>query len=340
MEQLNFVNLIQAGAAAVGILGGLLLWSTKGKEYRGVSLLLLLTAIASVINILEESGITRDIYLISPVFIMLFGPATYLAIKFLIDKRLASIQLLHLVPVFLFVGLTPYLQLVIALGTMWRLAYALLTVQLLLQYRRWLDEQRSDSDELSLNWLVWILLLTAGFNLVDLVRLNIQHWLPYQLNVLGQAVNNAVWLIAAMVIIIKLQQQAKVPSHHSLNLATNSEQGGAAEYGTIFTELDQLMQTHRWYLQPRLSLSDVSRQTGLQSRDISRAINLHAEKSFNEYINNYRVDYVCNELTSNQPKSLLEISADAGFSSKASFNKVFKQFTKLTPSQYKARQHV
>jgi p-aminobenzoyl-glutamate transporter AbgT len=77
MENLNFINLIQAGIIASSLLGGSLLWLTKSKEFRGIAVLLFLIALASSINILEESGLTRDWYLISPVFIMLFGPATY-----------------------------------------------------------------------------------------------------------------------------------------------------------------------------------------------------------------------------------------------------------------------
>ena len=87
MENLNFVNLIQAGMVTAGTLGGLLLWQTKTKKFRGISALLLCIALAACINILEESGLTRGIYLISPVFIMLFGPLTYLAAKLLINKK-------------------------------------------------------------------------------------------------------------------------------------------------------------------------------------------------------------------------------------------------------------
>ena len=55
MENLNFVNLIQAGIIATSILGGILLWKTY--EYRGIILLLALSGLASIINILEETGI-------------------------------------------------------------------------------------------------------------------------------------------------------------------------------------------------------------------------------------------------------------------------------------------
>lgn len=338
MENLNFVNLIQAGMISTGILGGLLLWLTKAKEFRGISVLMFCVALAACVNILEESGLTRQIYLISPVFIMLFGPLTYLAAKLLIDKTLTKVQFLHLLPIIPFLLFTSYTYAVIGIGTVWRLAYALLTILMLLKYKRSLDEERSDSDDFSLNWLVWILAAISVFNIIDLVRLNIQLFIPYELNVLGQGINNAVWLIITTIIIIKLQLLKQVPKNVD-NLFVNDSQVNPTDetYNSIFQELDKLITSNQWFLISRLTLSDISTLTGLQTRDISRSINVVTEKSFNEYINNYRVDFVCTLLEQNTKKSLADIAADAGFSSKASFNKVFKKISGVTPTEYKSR---
>ncbi len=350
MGTLNFVNLIQAGICTVGVLGAILLFKCKSAQYRGIAYLLLLTAFASCINILEESGLSRDIYLISPIFIMLFGPATYLAVKQFVDKQLAKSQLWHLLPVLPVVFFTSYIEIVIGIGTIWRIAYALLTVVLILQHKRLLDEQRSDSDDFSLNWLIWIIAITACFNLVDLLRLNFQYAIPYHINVLGQGINNAVWLLAAMLIIIKLQIQDYTPLTQKMDSGnttsnTNSTKNTPAnksdrpehdtDFASIFIELDNLVSTKQWYLKPRLTLLDMNELTGLQTRDISRAINLGAQKSFNEYINAYRVEFVCQLLKNRTTKPLIDVALDAGFSSKAAFNKVFKQVVGLTPSQYK-----
>ena len=337
MQNLNFVNLIQAGMISTGILGGLLLWLTKTKEYRGISAFLFCIALAAFVNLLEESGLTRQIYLISPVFIMLFGPVTYLAAKLLIDKKLAKNQFWHLLPIIPFLLFTSHTYAVIGIGTLWRLAYALLTILMLWKYKRTLDEERSDSDDFSLNWLVWILAVISVFNIIDLVRLNVQQSIPYELNVLGQGINNAVWLITTIIIIIKFQVLKQTPqsvdnsSDTGANLNTTNE-----AYNSIFQELDKLITSNQWFLKSRLTLSDISNLTGLQTRDISRSINVVTEKSFNEYINNYRVDFVCTLLRKNTNKSLSDIAAEAGFSSKASFNKVFKQISGVTPTEYKS----
>lgn len=346
MDNLNFVNLIQASIITTSILGGILLW--KSYEYRGLALLLALSALASLINILEETNITREIYLVSPVFIMLFGPATYLATKFMVYKRLNPYQWLHLAPLIPFLLSTSYIKEVIALGTVWRLVYSVMTVLVLIQYKRQLDEQRSDSDEYSFHWLISIIAITSAFTIVDLVRLNSQHLISVQLNIFGQGFHNAIWLISMMAIIVILTNHRQVPQSITKNEQPQKPQQplikghqqqteDEQQYRRIFIELDELIRANQWFLTPRLTLSDMSNFTGLQSREISRAINIHTQKSFNEYINDYRVEHFC-QLLANQPKaSLTELSSQAGFSSKATFNKAFKQVKGCTPSEYKTK---
>ncbi|WP_448563726.1 helix-turn-helix domain-containing protein [Thalassotalea ganghwensis] len=335
MEPLNAVNLIQFGTITVGILGCFLLWRVS--EFKGIALLLLLTSLAAFINILEETGITRNWYLISPVFIMLYGPATYLAAKFAIHRRLNRRDIWHFLPVVPFLLLTSHTHIVIALGTIWRLIYTYFTASILLTYKKKIEEQRSDSDEYSLTWLVWLIIIMAVFNLVDLLRLNLQTVIPYQLNLFGQGINNLAWLIASMVIIYQFSQLGGLPKQHEPQTEQpEHRQAKAEEYQSIFEALHTLIVENQWYLTPRLTLANISEYTGIQTRDISRAINLHTKQSFNEYINQFRVDTVCERLRNNDKNSLTDIAFDAGFSSKASFNKVFKQVTGKTPSEYKA----
>lgn len=338
MDSPNFVNLIQAATFGVSILGCLLLWR-KGPFY-GIALLLALIAFASSINILEETGITRDIYVISPIFIMLFGPANYLAAKHLTNEKLETIDWLHLlpvVPVFLF---TSHVSAVIAIGTFWRLAYVYFTASLLIQYKRSLDEERSDSDEFSFNWLIWVVVGTTLFNLADLVRLNSQSFIPYELNVIGQGINNGVWLVVVMIITVKLLEQKKLPKPTNAIKKEVIKEPLEDNYLSTYNELNKLVNTNQWFLKPRLTLSDVSEFTGLQVRDISRAINTVTNKSFNEYINEYRIKHVLQALDTCSPHSFTRLYTDAGFSSKASFNKVFKEYTGMTPSKYKSQNKV
>ncbi|MFC3123260.1 helix-turn-helix domain-containing protein [Agaribacter flavus] len=332
MEPLNAINLIQSGTATVAILGGFLFWNKP--EYKGIAVLFFFTLFAAVINILEETGITRDIYLVSPIFIMLFGPASYLAIKLFVEKSLPKQAMWHFVPVVPVLLFTSFTQEVIAIGTLWRLLYAGLTVHMLTQFQQTISQERSDADEYSMTWLVWIIIGLALFNCIDLVRLNLQPYIPEQLNLVGQGLNNLVWLLACMAIIIKLLERKPLPAQ-KYHQASIESADSAESFEGIFASLDAQIKDKQWYLTPRLTLSDLSELSGLQTRDISRAINLHGEVSFNEYINQYRVAYFCEQLKQGASLTLTELALASGFSSKASFNKVFKQIVGITPSQYK-----
>ena len=162
--------------------------------------------------------------------------------------------------------------------------------------------------------------------------------IPYELNVFGQGVNNMAWLIASMVIIVMFQLQDKLPeTTEELEFAPEQSHTLQEDYSAVFSELDGLIKSNEWYLKPRLTLADLSTFTGLQVREISRAINVVKELPFNEYINGFRIEHVCNAMRAGSENSILELAMAAGFSSKASFNKVFKQATGVTPSEYKKR---
>lgn len=335
MVVFSFVNLIQSATVSVCILGAILLW--RHCSFRGIALLLLLVALSSVINTLEETGITRDIYLISPVFIMLFGPASYLATRHLIGSKVQVKEFIHFLPVLPVLFFTAHVQVVIAIGTFWRLIYAVLTARVLLIYKNKLDEQRSDADEFSFIWLLWVVVITTAFNLIDLVRLNTQQWLSPDINALGQAVNNGLWLVVITLTVLKLSEQKKPPQSLQGKFEDSTSSGDHAEdYRGIYQELQSLLKQQRWYLQARLTLTELSQLSGFQARDISRAINLLAGKSFNEYINQFRIEEVCKLLDSDDSRPVLQIAIDSGFSSKAAFNKVFKEQMGQTPSQYRA----
>jgi AraC-like DNA-binding protein len=90
------------------------------------------------------------------------------------------------------------------------------------------------------------------------------------------------------------------------------------------------------YKQPRLSVNDLSESTGINVKDISWAINLGSERNFCDYINSLRIEDLKQKLLAGDSSnhSLLEIAFASGFSSKSTFNAVFKKEEGKTPSQF------
>lgn len=89
-----------------------------------------------------------------------------------------------------------------------------------------------------------------------------------------------------------------------------------------------------WWREESLTLADVARRLHTSPRTLSRALNEGLGQSFNELINRMRVEAAEAELRDPvRGDNVLRIAFDAGFSSKASFNRAFKAYTGLTPSE-------
>ena len=92
----------------------------------------------------------------------------------------------------------------------------------------------------------------------------------------------------------------------------------------------------RIFRDPELTLDKLSAAIGLQPRQLSNLIKKKYQKSFPDYLNGIRVE-AAKELLRN-PKyghwSILAIGLEVGFSSKSTFNRVFKKLTGDTPSAF------
>jgi AraC-like DNA-binding protein len=98
----------------------------------------------------------------------------------------------------------------------------------------------------------------------------------------------------------------------------------------------QMVEAAGWWRDPDLSLERLARHLGTNTAYLSRALNEGMHLSFNEAINRLRVAEVCRRLDGNDGNAdILDIAFAAGFSSKTSFNRVFKSQIGKTPSHYR-----
>ena len=116
--------------------------------------------------------------------------------------------------------------------------------------------------------------------------------------------------------------------------ATIEESSDKAKLQEIAKQIDSSLREKAWYLEPKLSLSQLAAKIGSNELYVSKAINQILKLSFNDYINQMRVKRA-QTLMLESDKAMLSIALDSGFNSKATFNRVFKQMTRLTPSQYR-----
>lgn len=104
----------------------------------------------------------------------------------------------------------------------------------------------------------------------------------------------------------------------------------------IIVTLQQIMKTEKPYRNSNLKYSDLAAKLGISVRLLSRILNEELGQSFNDFINTYRVQEVKDQLSGkeNGEHTLLAIALDAGFNSKTSFNRIFKDHTGMTPTEF------
>lgn len=97
------------------------------------------------------------------------------------------------------------------------------------------------------------------------------------------------------------------------------------------------METEKPYQDSELSLQKLSETLSIPSRHLSRIINERLNQNFADFVNSHRVEEAKRRLCDPAKKhySVLAIAEEVGFSTKSSFNAVFKKHTHMTPSEFR-----
>jgi AraC-like DNA-binding protein len=102
-------------------------------------------------------------------------------------------------------------------------------------------------------------------------------------------------------------------------------------------KLNNYMASEKPYLDPGINLPQLAKDLDIPSNYLSQVINENIGLNFFDFINRYRVEDIKAKI--DDPKyrhySLLGIAFESGFNSKSAFNRVFKNITGETPSDYK-----
>jgi AraC-like DNA-binding protein len=95
------------------------------------------------------------------------------------------------------------------------------------------------------------------------------------------------------------------------------------------------IEAHGWWRDPDLDLAELARRLGTNTAYLSRGLNEGLGLGFTEAINGLRVEHVAARLRDGTDGDILTLAIDAGFGSKATFNRVFKERFSVTPSTYR-----
>ena len=85
----------------------------------------------------------------------------------------------------------------------------------------------------------------------------------------------------------------------------------------------------------KFSLEEMAKDLGVSKYILSRLFSKTFHRNFNQYLNDARLNYACHRLE-NTSDSITNISLDSGFESQRTFNRVFKERYKISPSDYRS----
>ncbi|REH45838.1 AraC-like DNA-binding protein [Tenacibaculum gallaicum] len=100
------------------------------------------------------------------------------------------------------------------------------------------------------------------------------------------------------------------------------------------------MEKEKPYLDFEINQSELASQLSMSKHHLSEVLNLCFDQNFYQFINLYRVNDAQKIMKNSNYKDykILAIAYEAGFKSKTSFNRVFKNHTGFTPSEFRKQQ--
>jgi AraC-like DNA-binding protein len=100
-------------------------------------------------------------------------------------------------------------------------------------------------------------------------------------------------------------------------------------------QIDAVLVERKPYLEPNLTISQLSEMVGISSRIVSQVINSTYTTNFSDFINDQRLEEAKMQLIKYKDKSVLEILYAVGFNSKSAFYDIFKLKTGVTPKDFR-----
>lgn len=105
--------------------------------------------------------------------------------------------------------------------------------------------------------------------------------------------------------------------------------------------LIKAMERDKLYLNPELNLSLLAQHVRLPQKTISAVLNQHLQKSFNEFVNEYRISAFKEKIAAAQQEqfTILSLAYESGFNSLPTFQRAFRNNTGMSPREYMNNQN-
>lgn len=185
--------------------------------------------------------------------------------------------------------------------------------------------------------LVWIQRFFLGFGCLLMILLGV---LLYLMNtrVFIQSFEYLLLIAYALFVFILVFKSLRFSNYTQLAGDTQyaHAQKNADELQSLWEKLEACMQAHHPYLDPKLTLEQLARISQIPQNQLSQIFTRHLNANFYQYLNQYRFQAfeIAARQADAQQFTIMALAEGAGFASKATFYKLFKQRYGMTPAVY------
>ncbi|WP_439486202.1 helix-turn-helix domain-containing protein [Blastomonas fulva] len=222
-------------------------------------------------------------------------------------------------------------------------AYSIAAYRQYRAYRMWLDDNRTDGVDFDPGWirnflaaLALITLIWAGFLLAKWLDPARDYFDQFPLYVAFSALVLYLGIGGWRNADTAFPQATPAAPPEPLESAAPGRDWAAQ--GRLW--LGRIEAEHLWR-DPGLTLAGLARILGTNTTYLSRGLGAAAGENFNAIINRHRVIEIQRVLAcGDDPRDLLTLAFDAGFNSKASFNRAFLDMAGMSPSQWRLKSQI
>jgi AraC-like DNA-binding protein len=365
MQKINLLSALILFGTLQGVILSVALNNIKKKNRtanRILAVFIFLISITLLSRLVYVEGVSivnkyPHLYLIPDIPMFLYGPLFYFYIKSLLNKDAISIRKVwpHFIPalihilimsVYLFESRMEYAQRLMENNLIelpWAPYLAILQSGIYIVYsyaiyKRYLGRIKDNlSFRFSLRYLhiIFILIFIC--------------WLAWLISALGPAVQsitgfeyidyNIAW-VALSFTTFSLAYFAIIQQDiFKLDvIPVKYERSGLSseQLDALKEKLSRCMDSQKPYLNPKITLNDLSGIAEIPAKDLSRLINERFSVNFFDFVNMYRIREFKELSKKDNYKNMTILAAafDAGFNSKTTFNTAFKKHTNTTPAEF------
>ncbi len=321
--------------------------------------MLLFGLLGRVLFILDFLDANPRLITVSEFLLFLFGPSFMLfTTSALYHRGFQKKDLLHFIPGVLhisyllvqFIGVSDavlnarfqdgtlfHIVLIMgSLGWVYNVVYWLWTWNILQEFAKELQKELSYAIKLDFfkSFLYLMGLVIILWLVLLLLTINNQQLLP-------RFYYNFVWLSISIIILFLGFYLISKPEIFEIKMDPPSEKYQHSKLSTsdlerLKSDLVALMLHKKPYLNKKLLKAELAEQIGINAPDMARLLNVGFGMNFFEFVNYYRIKEFVQIVESGKKQNLtfIGIAEEAGFNSKSTFNKAFKDIMGKTPRAY------